>query len=187
MVLHLLPHAITLLRLIAAPFIAWLIVEGRFREAVALVLLAGITDWLDGFAARKLNISGKLGVVLDPIADKVLLVTLFFALTAVGLIQFWLFCLVMGRDLVIVGGALLLRRFRGVRQFTPSMLGKESTFFQIIFILLVLMYQLLPIEFLLWLRVMAFWVTALFTTLSGLDYVRLGIRLTARRPLSSRA
>ena len=181
MILRLLPHAITLLRLIAAPAIAWLILHSRFREAVALVLLAGITDWLDGYAARKLDVSGKLGVVLDPVADKVRLVTLFFALTAAGLIPFWLFCLVMGRDLVIVAGALLLRRFRGIRQFTPSMLGKESTFFQIVFILLVLSYQLLPIEFVLWLRVMALWVTALFTALSGLDYVRLGIRLTARK------
>ncbi len=184
MVLRLLPHAITLLRLFAAPVIAWLIVQRRFREAVALVLLAGMTDWLDGFAARKLKISGKLGVVLDPIADKVLLVTLFFALTAVGLIQFWLFCLVMGRDLVIVTGALLLRRFRGIREFTPSMLGKESTFFQIVFVFLVLLWASLPIEFLLWLRIMAFWVTALFTAASGVDYVRLGIRLTARKPVS---
>jgi len=183
-VLHLLPHAIKLLRLLAAPVIAWLIVQARFREAVALVLLAGITDWLDGYAARKLKVSGKLGVMFDPIADKVLLVTLFFSLTAVGLIQFWLFCLVMGRDLVIVAGALLLRRFRGIREFTPSMIGKESTFFQIVFVLLVLSYQLLPIEFLHWLRTMAFWVTALFTAVSGFDYVRLGIRLTARKPVS---
>ena len=184
MVLRSLPHAITLVRLGAAPVIAWLILERRFGAAVGWVVLAALTDWLDGFAARKLGISGKLGVVLDPVADKVLLVTLFFALTVDGLIPIWLFCLVMGRDLVIVIGALLLRRFRGVRQFTPSMLGKESTFFQIVFVLLVLAYQLLPIEFLLWLRVMALWVTALFTTLSGLDYVRLGIRLTAHKPVS---
>ena len=184
MVLRFIPHAITFLRLIAAPVLAWLILQGRFREAAVLVLLAGITDWLDGFTARKLGISGRLGVIFDPVADKVLLVTLFFALTVAGLIQFWLFCLVMGRDLVIVGGALLLRRFRGIREFTPSMLGKESTFFQIVFVLLVLAYQLLPIEFLLWLRVMAFWVTALFTTFSGIEYVRLGIRLTARKPVS---
>jgi cardiolipin synthase len=170
--------------LFAAPVIAWLIVKGELRAAVAWVILAALTDFLDGYSARKLHITGRFGVVLDPIADKILLVTLFFALTAVGLIPIWLFWLVMVRDLVIVGGSLLLRRFRGIQQFSPSMLGKESTFFQIVFVLLVLAYQLLPTEFLLWLRIMALWVTALFTTLSGLDYVRLGIRLTARQPLS---
>lgn len=183
MFLRLLPHAITLLRLLAAPAIAWLILQRRFREALALVLLAGITDWLDGFAARKLKVSGQIGVVFDPLADKVLLVTLFFVLTAVGLIQFWLFCLVMVRDLVIVVGALLLRRYRGIRRFTPSMLGKESTFFQIVFVFLVLLWASWPIEFFLWLKVMAFWVTALFTFASGIDYVRLGIRLAGQRPI----
>ncbi len=174
------PNAITLLRLFASPVSAWLIVQRRFREALALGILAGLTDWFDGFAARRLKVRGNLGVILDPLADKFLLVTLFLALAAVGLIRFWLLALVIGRDLVIVIGALLLRLFRDVHQFRPSTLGKVSTFFQIIFVLMVLLYAAFPYELLLWLRTAALALTALFTALSGIEYVRLGIRLTRR-------
>ena len=182
--MSLVPNAITLIRLLASPLSAWLIVQGRFREALAVVVVSGVTDWLDGFAARRLQVKGNLGIIFDPLADKVLLVTLFVALAVVGLIQFWLLALVIGRDLVIVVGALLLRIFRNVRQFRPSVLGKVSTFFQIIFVLMVLLYAAFPYELLLWLRVTALGLTALFTTLSGIEYVRLGIRLTRRQPVS---
>lgn len=185
MVLRLLPNAITLVRLFLAPVIAWLILQGRFREALALVVLAGLTDWLDGFLARRLDVTGKLGIVLDPLADKVLLVTLFIVLTAARLIPFWLLALVMGRDLVIVGGALLLRLFRDIHRFPPSTMGKVSTFFQIVFVLMVLLYAAYPYQILLWLRTLALGLTALFTLLSWIDYVRLGIRLTVRQPASS--
>ena len=115
------------------------------------MVLAGVTDWLDGFAARKLRSTGKLGVILDPVADKVMLVTLFLALGEVGLIKTWLVVLVIGRDLVIVLGALLVRSLRHVRQFPPSTLGKVSTFFQIVFVVTVLLYASFPYQFLLWL------------------------------------
>ncbi len=177
------PNAITLLRLFASPVLAWLILKGRFREAMGLVILAGLTDWLDGFAARRLRVKGNLGIVLDPLADKAMLVALFVALAAVGLIHVWLFALVIGRDAVIVTGAILLRIFRDVRQFRPSMLGKVSTFFQIVYVPSVLLYAAVPYEPLLWLRTAALALTALFTALSGIEYVRLGIRLTRRRPV----
>lgn len=179
------PNTITIVRLFASPLAAWLIVKGRFREALALVIVAGLTDWLDGFAARRLHVKGNLGVILDPLADKVLLVTLFVALASVRLIQIWLLGLVIGRDVVIVVGALLLRIFRDVRQFRPSTLGKVSTFFQIIFVLMVLLYAGFPYQLLLWLRTTALGLTALFTGLSGMEYVRLGIRLTRRPPVSA--
>ncbi|MGH9584332.1 MAG: CDP-alcohol phosphatidyltransferase family protein, partial [Bryobacteraceae bacterium] len=68
-----LPNFLTLLRLAAAPFIAWLLVAQAFRPALCVALLAGLTDWLDGFAARRLGIAGKTGAILDPLADKALL------------------------------------------------------------------------------------------------------------------
>ncbi len=176
-----LPDFITFVRLAASPFLAWLLLESRFREALALVLLAGLTDWLDGFAARRLGVSGRLGVVLDPLADKVLLVTLFVVLGAVRLIPVWLVFLAIGRDVVIVVGALLLRMFRDIRRFAPSMLGKVSTFFQIVLVLLVLLHAAFPYEFIFWLEITALILTTLFTILSGLDYIWLGIRLAARR------
>jgi cardiolipin synthase len=173
---------LTLLRLLASPFLAWLIIQSRFVEALLVVGFAGVTDWLDGYTARQLGASGELGVILDPMADKFMLVTLFFALTYAGLIHFWLFALVMGRDLVIVTGSLLLRIFRDVRKFRPVMIGKVSTFFQIVFVLLVLLYDAFPLTFLFWLEMLALALTTLFTTWSGITYVLLGIRLTRRLP-----
>ena len=74
-----LPNALTFLRLGSSPILVWLLLEYRYREALVLVLIAGLTDWLDGYAARRLGTGGKTGVVLDPLADKALLVTLFQA------------------------------------------------------------------------------------------------------------
>ncbi len=154
----------------------------RFGYALAIVFLAGISDWFDGFAARRLKSSGSIGVVLDPLADKVLLVTLFITLGVARLIPMWVLGLVIGRDLVIVFGALLVRLFRNVRKFTPSKVGKVSTFFQIILVLLVLLYAASPLALFLWLKYTALGLCAFFTALSGFDYVRLGIRMARRDP-----
>ncbi len=178
--MRLLPHFLTLLRLLASPFLAWLIIQSRFVEALLVVGFAGVTDWLDGYAARKLGATGELGAILDPMADKLMLVTLFFALTYAGLIHLWLFALVMGRDLVIVTGSLLLRIFRNVQKFRPRTVGKVSTFFQIVFVLLVLLHAAFPMQFLFWLMILALALTTIFTLWSGITYVLLGIRLTRR-------
>jgi cardiolipin synthase len=174
------PHLITLLRVILAPLLAWLIVQSDFRAALGLVGVAGVTDWLDGYAARKLGVTGRLGVILDPLADKLMLVTLFFALAYARLIPLWLLALVMGRDAVIVGGALLVRTYRNIHKFPPLTIGKVSTFFQIVFALLALLYAAAPFPFIRWLEILALFLTTLFTTLSGIQYVRLGIRMARR-------
>lgn len=176
-----LPNVLTLVRLFASPFLAWLLLQGQFRLALGLVLLAGVTDWLDGFTARKLRISNPAGVFLDPMADKVMLVTLFVVLAAIHLISGWMLALVLGRDLIIVSGAGLLRAFRGYQRFLPSALGKVSTFFQIVLVFLVLTRAAYPYRFLLWLEMLAITLCAVFTALSGLDYIRRGIEMT-RRP-----
>ncbi len=146
-----------------------------------VVVFAGLTDWFDGYAARRLGVSGRLGVILDPIADKTLLVTLFLVLGVIGLLPLWLVALVIGRDLVIVTGALLVRLLRNLREFRPSTLGKVSTFFQMIMVLMQLVHAAFPNEFFLWLRDIAVFLCALFTATSGLSYIRLGIQI-ARRP-----
>jgi cardiolipin synthase len=181
--LQLLPHVLTLLRLLASPFLAWFIIDGRFGAALWTVVFAGVTDWLDGYTARKLGAIGDLGTFLDPMADKLMLVTLFFALTYAGLIHLWVFALVMIRDLVIVTGSLLLRIYRDVRKFRPVTVGKVSTFFQIVFVLLVLLHAAFPLAFILWLEWTALALTVLFTTWSGVRYVLIGIRLTRRLPV----
>ena len=181
MLLRAIPHLITSFRLLCCPVLVWLLLQSRFRPALALVFLAGISDWFDGFAARRLKSSGRIGVILDPLADKVLLVTLFVVLALLGLIPKWMFWLALGRDLVIVFGALLVRILRGARRFLPTTLGKVSTFFQIVLILLTLALAAYPYQLLLWLKYAALALSALFTFLSGLEYIRVGIEF-ARRP-----
>lgn len=177
-----LPHVLTLARLAASPLIAWLILHARFREALGVTVFAGLTDWFDGFAARRIGVTGALGTVLDPLADKILLITLFVVLTAAGLVSTLVLSLVLGRDLVIVGGALLIRLFRSVRRFLPSTLGKVSTFFQIMFVLMVLLYAGFPYRVFFWLETTAIILMVVFTIWSGIDYVRRGIEL-ARLPV----
>jgi cardiolipin synthase len=160
-----------------SPLLVWLLLQHRFREALLLVLLAGLTDWFDGFAARRLGAAGSTGAVLDPLADKALLVTLFVVLGVLYLIPRWLVELVIGRDLVIVVGSLLLRAFRGKQRFVPSLVGKISTFFQIALVVAVLIEASWPNAFFSWLTGFGFVSNAILTTVSGLGYVLLGIRL----------
>jgi cardiolipin synthase len=185
-----LPNFISLLRLLAAPFVAWLLYTRSYRVGLFVLLAAGLSDWLDGYTARKLHATDRLGktraheqlgVVLDPLADKVLLVVVFIAMGLLGLLPFWLFMLVVGRDLVIVTGSLLLRLLRNRREFVPSLLGKVSTFFQILVALLAVVAAAFPHPLIGWLKDTGVLLTAIFTLLSGLDYVRQGIRM-ARLP-----
>lgn len=172
-----LPNALTLLRLGSAPVLVFLLFQYRYREALALALVAGLTDWFDGYIARRLGTDRTVGIVLDPLADKALLVTLFVALGLLRLIPLWMLVLAIGRDLIIVGGALLLRMFRGTRRFLPSLAGKVSTFFQILLVLLVLMVAAFPHPVLRWLSDVALWLAAFFTCVSGVDYIQRGIRM----------
>ena len=176
-----LPNFISLIRLLAAPFVAWLLYTGKFREALVLLLVAGLTDWLDGYSARKLGMTNHLGIILDPLADKVLMVVVFISLGLLHLIPWWLFLMVVARDLVIVTGAFLLRILRNRREFLPSMMGKVSTFFQIVLALLAVVYAAFPYPLIEWLKITGVVLTAIFTLLSGADYVRQGIQM-ARLP-----
>ena len=177
-----LPNFITSLRILASPILAWLLVAGRFREALGVVFLAGISDGLDGYAARKLGARGQTGTILDPLADKAMLVTLFVVLGIIGRIPIWLLLLVIIRDLVIVTGAILLRVLRGFRKFLPTKMGKVSTFFQIILVGFVLLQAACPNRIVFFLEQVALGLTALFTAWSGLDYVRKGCQMAGWIP-----
>lgn len=178
--LRYLPNFLTALRLSSVPFVVWLLAARAFRPALAVAIFAGFTDWLDGFAARRLGVAGKAGAIFDPLADKALLVALFLVLGAIGRIPLWMVALAVVRDLVILTGALLLRALRDVRRFSPSLLGKVSTFFQIILVLLVLLHAAFPTRLGGWLALAALALAALFTFLSGADYIRRGIVMARR-------
>jgi len=182
-VLGLLPDLLSFTRLLASPFIVWLLIGHQYQIALLLTLVAGLTDWLDGYAARRLGVSGQFGVVLDPLADKIMLVIVFVGLGVLGLIPMWMLVLAIARDLVIVTGALLLRIFRNARKFRPVFIGKVSTFFQIVLVLLTLIYAAYPLGVFDWLTRIALFSSAFFTTWSGATYIRKGI-LMARRQWS---
>jgi cardiolipin synthase len=179
------PNLISAARMASAPLAGWLVLEHRFGAALVLTFLAGFSDWLDGWAARHLsNGQTKAGAVLDPMADKALLVILFLCCGPAGLIPIWLVLLVMGRDLVIVGGASLILWRRGPMRFLPLAIGKVSTFFQILSVLLVLLYGVGGPAFasgaFRLVKDLALAETAFFTAVSGMAYIRRGIEIARR-------
>ena len=138
------PNLLTLLRLFIIPFLVIEILDGRYKTAFALFILAGISDGLDGIIARWLSQHTTLGQYLDPIADKLLLSTLFIVLTHVCLIPRYVTVLVFSRDLGILLIATLLFATGTLRNFRPSFFGKLNTFVQIIALVIILFAKVVP-------------------------------------------
>jgi len=126
------PNLLTLLRLFIIPFLVIEITDGHYPVAFALFLLAGVSDGMDGLLARWLRQHTRLGEYLDPIADKLMLSTLFVTLTHVGLIPRYVTVLVFSRDLGILLIATLLFATGTLRDFRPSLFGKVNTVMQIL-------------------------------------------------------
>ncbi len=134
-----------MLRLFMLPFLVIEILDGRFRIAFALFMFAAISDGLDGLLARWLEQQTTLGLYLDPIADKLLLSTLFIVLTHVGLIPRYVTVLVFARDLGILLIATLLFATNTLRDFRPSVLGKLNTLTQVVALVTVMSGQVFRI------------------------------------------
>jgi cardiolipin synthase len=132
------PNLLTLMRLFIIPFLVIEILDGHYRIAFALFLLAGISDALDGLLARWLSQKTTLGQYLDPIADKLLLSTLFVVLTHVGMIPQYVTVLVFSRDVGILLISTLLFVTGALRDFRPSLFGKLNTLMQIVALIAVL-------------------------------------------------
>ncbi|HEU5248886.1 MAG TPA: CDP-diacylglycerol--glycerol-3-phosphate 3-phosphatidyltransferase [Thermoanaerobaculia bacterium] len=169
-----LPNFITLVRLAALPFFLLSIVEGRFGIALALFVAAGISDGVDGYLARRFQMKSALGAYLDPIADKLLLMSSYLILAVPSYpapvkVPLWLAVIVLSRDFLILLVALLLILSSSKRRFPPSWLGKTATVTLIVTILLVLCANVWnwPREIVL----IAFGAAAAGTILSGFDYL----------------
>jgi len=139
------PNMLTMLRLFALPFLVIMILDGRWEFGFSLMMVAGITDAFDGLLARVLHQHTKLGQYLDPIADKLLLSTLFITLTHAGLIPRYVTVLVFSRDLGILLISTLLFVTNTLRDFRPSLFGKLNTFVQIVVVVGVMGAQVWPI------------------------------------------
>jgi cardiolipin synthase len=172
-----LPNLITLARLCAVPATIWLILQQRLDLAFGLFVAAGISDALDGWLARVTHTRSQLGAILDPIADKALLVSVYVTLAAVGGLPDWLAILVVFRDLVIVGGVLVLWLLGQTPNIQPLFISKLNTTLQIGLAALALLLEgfRLTADGVLGLMI---WAVALSTVASGVAYVV----SAARRP-----
>lgn len=164
------PNLLTIIRLCLAPFLVSCILENRFKIAFILFVIAGVTDGLDGFLARVLKQGTTLGQYLDPIADKLLLSTLFVVLTYKSLIPTTVTVLVFGRDFAILIVAAVMYAVVGRRDFGPSIFGKANTLAEITAVAVVLLHQLVTAEWVAVLRLVALDATIGLTILSGLHY-----------------
>ncbi len=143
-----LPNLLTMFRMVLIPVFVSLLFYQRFVWALIVFLLAGVTDGLDGLFARRFDQKSQLGTILDPIADKLLLVTSFIVLSMPSIspqpmprhfpVPFWVTAAVISRDIFIIVGAAAINIVTGFRSFRPSWLGKVNTAVQILAIAAIL-------------------------------------------------
>ena len=174
------PNQLTLARLIFLPFVLIKIVEGHFKGALILFVLAGVSDGLDGLLARRLKQQTLLGQYLDPIADKLLLSTVFLVLSIVHKIPWKFTVMVFSRDICILLVSAVLYAIAGLRDFRPSIFGKANTFAQLAAVVFVMLLQVHYVKWV-WVAEKTFLrATFAFTIVSALHYVYLvGRRLHA--------
>jgi cardiolipin synthase len=172
------PNLLTLMRLIFVPFVVVAIQQQNYKWALAIFIVAGITDLLDGLLARVLKQKTTLGQYLDPIADKLLLSTMYLMLSIAHVIRWPFTIMVFSRDIIILIVCTLLYATGTMRVFRPSLLGKTNTAVQIISVPLALIYQINGAD---WARLgkrWSIWATVALTTFSGVHYLlRLAIDL----------
>jgi cardiolipin synthase len=175
------PNLICVLRmLLVAPIVATLL-ERDYRLALILIFIAGFSDGLDGFLAKTFDWRTRLGGLLDPLADKLLMLALFLTLTYMGLAPVWLAAIVIGRDIIIVTGAVAYNVLIGPVRPDPSVISKANTSFQLLYLLLVIAEQAFgwPLAS----TILICGAGVMFTSvISGMDYVlRWSVKAVADR------
>ncbi len=165
-----LPNIITLARIALVPVLILLLKDQDYAAALIVFVIAGASDALDGYLAKRLNVQSRLGAIIDPVADKLLLVSAYVMLTLLGHIPFWLVLVVAFRDLLIVGGYMLYTSHAGPVKMRPSILSKLNTLMQIALATLVLAQQAAGLDWPLTIDVLV--VAVLITTVaSGAHYL----------------
>jgi cardiolipin synthase len=172
------PNLLTFLRMGLIPVFAILLVYGREGWALAVFTIAGVSDGIDGFLARRFGQESELGTIIDPIADKLLMTTAFVMLTIPSVlgtprhlpVPFWVTAAVIGRDVLIIAVAGAINVMTGFRGFKPSWLGKASTFVQVLAVILILIAAVFP-------ELRGFYLPTVYTTtvafavFSGVHYI----------------
>ena len=172
-----LPNALSIIRIILTVPIVIALLKGQYLLTIWLFLFAGITDALDGWIAKQFSFQSRLGSILDPMADKIILNCTFLNLFWVGILPLWLLLLICVREIIIVAGALgyFLGEISGESGLLqPTLISKFNTVLQITLVLFLLLIQL-AVEFAEWLEIV-FIIVATSTALSGADYMWLWIK-----------
>ncbi|MBI2059008.1 MAG: CDP-alcohol phosphatidyltransferase family protein [Nitrospirae bacterium] len=169
------PNLLTLFRILLIPVVIVFIERDRYDNALLLMVLGGVTDYLDGYIARNFKRRTRLGSLLDPLADKLMVNALFFTFAWKGFLWWSLVILVFGRDLLLIGGAAFLKYIRHkVFEIVPTFVGKTNTFLQICLIGFILLAQIWPFREFVWAVRVSAWAVAACTIVSCVQYWRKG-------------
>jgi cardiolipin synthase (CMP-forming) len=169
------PNLITILRIILAPVFVIYLINNNLTAAFIVFVVCTASDGVDGFVARVFNQKSKLGAYLDPLADKLLLVTAFVVLAVMSHLPAWLTVTVIARDVMIVLGVLTIHMNKLELHIRPTVLSKVNTCFQFLTVAAVLSKGLVSLSPALYLYL--YYVTALFTVASGLHYIQYGLKV----------
>ena len=172
------PNLITLARILLTPLFIIFLIQGQYRKALIVFLLAGLSDLADGLVARRWHQKSPLGAYLDPLADKLLMSASFVALSVARAIPPWLTVAVLSRDLTMALGVVIFRLADLPLNISPTRLGKWTTTLQIFTILMVLVGKIWPLPKLTFL--LLFWLTGGLTVLSGVHYIIRGLLLMSK-------
>jgi cardiolipin synthase len=175
------PNILSGLRILVSPWLGYELARGNFRIALPVLFLAGVSDGLDGYLARRFGWQSRLGEMLDPIADKVLAATLYFCFAWQGLLPWGVSALVLGRDALILCFAAVALLLGRAHRFPPSIWGKLSTVFQLLLAGACVMragWPSLPPEAVF---VLLMWLTVAATAWSGLTYFRIAVSMMSRK------
>lgn len=172
---------LTVLRILLVPVFVSLLVYRRPGIALVVFAAAALTDLLDGYVARHRGIQSRLGAFLDPMADKLLLISSFVTLTWLKALPFWIAAVVISRDIILLVGALAIHMAGGRIYPRPTRAGKAATFFQVLTVLAGLTGRFLRIELG---AVVFMWLAAGFTIVSGLQYIVQGMRFLNAAPVA---
>src|ERR687891_20027 len=164
---------LTVLRILLIPVFVTLLVYQQRGAALTVFLAAALTDLLDGYVARQRGSQSRLGAFLDPMADKLLLVSSFVTLTWLRALPFWIAAVVISRDLILVVGALAIHMAGWRITPRPTRAGKAATFFQVLTVLIGLLAAFYSVSAI---TRAVMWLAATFTIVSGLQYIVQGMR-----------
>ncbi len=170
------PNTLTVFRFLLVPVFLVLLLNGYIMQAIVVFIVAGVTDALDGAVARMTNCMTEIGMIMDPLADKALVLSALIALTAMGRLPLWFTLVVVVRDIIVVSGGFIIYKRRYKMKMRPVLAGKVATFMLLLLLVLTLLGMFWGREF----SLIAYlvWMTVVLEIISGVHYVIRGIRIS---------